>query len=155
MYLTFLECDRNGRPVPLLCQRYCGEGRSPRRTVAVGSENWLLDTEDRRLNFLGGPPCNAVRVDHGPMAMEKHNSFRWPWRRGPPLTIPNREVKTVCADGTAIPSGRVGSRLFSRDPYSNVRVPFFMPVHQNPILPSSLFTIFKGNPELQCRKSLS
>lgn len=28
----------------------------------------------------------------------------------PPLSIPNREVKPVCADGTAIPSGRVGSR---------------------------------------------
>ena len=27
-----------------------------------------------------------------------------------PLPIPNREVKPVCADGTAIPSGRVGSR---------------------------------------------
>ena len=26
----------------------------------------------------------------------------------PPLTIPNREVKTVCADGTAI-CGRVGN----------------------------------------------
>ena len=40
------------------------------------------------------------------------DSFRWPWRRGPPLTIPNREVKPVCADGTATPSGRVGRRLF-------------------------------------------
>ena len=28
----------------------------------------------------------------------------------PPLPIPNREVKPVSADGTAIPSGRVGSR---------------------------------------------
>ena len=37
--------------------------------------------------------------------------FRWPWRRGPPLTIPNREVKPVCADGTATPGGRVGRRL--------------------------------------------
>ena len=37
--------------------------------------------------------------------------FRWPWRRGPPLTIPNREVKPVRADGTATPGGRVGSRL--------------------------------------------
>ena len=37
--------------------------------------------------------------------------FRWPWRRGTPLTIPNREVKPVSADGTATPSGRVGSRL--------------------------------------------
>jgi hypothetical protein len=28
----------------------------------------------------------------------------------PPLPIPNREVKHVCADGTALPGGRVGSR---------------------------------------------
>ena len=28
----------------------------------------------------------------------------------PPLPIPHREVKPVSADGTAIPSGRVGSR---------------------------------------------
>ena len=28
----------------------------------------------------------------------------------PPLPIPNREVKPVSADGTATPSGRVGSR---------------------------------------------
>jgi len=28
----------------------------------------------------------------------------------PPLPIPNREVKRVCADGTARPGGRVGSR---------------------------------------------
>ena len=28
----------------------------------------------------------------------------------PPLPIPNREVKLTCADGTAMPCGRVGSR---------------------------------------------
>ena len=33
----------------------------------------------------------------------------------PPLPIPNREVKPVSADGTAIPSGRVGSRQPSED----------------------------------------
>ena len=32
----------------------------------------------------------------------------------PPLPIPNREVKLTSADGTAIPSGRVGSRHFLR-----------------------------------------
>ena len=33
----------------------------------------------------------------------------------PPLPIPNREVKLANADGTAIPSGRVGScRFFSK-----------------------------------------
>ena len=31
----------------------------------------------------------------------------------PPLPIPNREVKPVCADGTAMQCGRVGNRLFS------------------------------------------
>ena len=30
----------------------------------------------------------------------------------PPLSIPNREVKPISADGTAKPSGRVGSRQF-------------------------------------------
>ena len=29
----------------------------------------------------------------------------------PPLPIPNREVKTACADGTAFTCGRVGRRL--------------------------------------------
>ena len=29
----------------------------------------------------------------------------------PPLSIPNREVKPTCADGTAMQCGRVGSRL--------------------------------------------
>ena len=41
----------------------------------------------------------------------RERKSRWPWRRGPPLTIPNREVKPVCADGTALPGGRVGRRL--------------------------------------------
>ena len=31
---------------------------------------------------------------------------------GPPLPIPNREVKPDCADGTAMQCGRVGSCLF-------------------------------------------
>ena len=30
----------------------------------------------------------------------------------PPLPIPNREVKPVCADGTAMQCGRVGGCLF-------------------------------------------
>ena len=33
----------------------------------------------------------------------------------PPLPIPNREVKPVIADGTAMQCGRVGSRLFSHE----------------------------------------
>ena len=34
----------------------------------------------------------------------------------PPLPIPNREVKPVCADGTAMQCGRVGDRLLLREP---------------------------------------
>ena len=34
----------------------------------------------------------------------------------PPLPIPNREVKLTSADGTATPSGRVGSCRFSESP---------------------------------------
>ena len=33
----------------------------------------------------------------------------------PPLPIPNREVKPVCADGTAMQCGRVGGRLLLRE----------------------------------------
>ena len=33
----------------------------------------------------------------------------------PPLPIPNREVKPVSADGTAMQCGRVGRRLFLSD----------------------------------------
>ena len=36
----------------------------------------------------------------------------------PPLPIPNREVKLTSADGTAIPSGRVGSRQLQESPDS-------------------------------------
>ena len=32
----------------------------------------------------------------------------------PPLPIPNREVKLACADGTATPCGRVGSRRLQK-----------------------------------------
>ena len=34
--------------------------------------------------------------------MEETKDFRCLWRLGPPLTIPNREVKPTCADGTAL-----------------------------------------------------
>ena len=55
----------------------------------------------------------------------RYLKFRWPWRRGTPLTIPNREVKPVSADGTAIPSGRVGRRL-ARSPFTLREGAFFM-----------------------------
>ncbi len=35
----------------------------------------------------------------------------WQWGHTSYLTIPNREVKPTCADGTAMFCGRVGSRL--------------------------------------------
>ena len=44
----------------------------------------------------------------------------------PPLPIPNREVKPVSADGTAIPSGRVGSRQLSETFRRNSGGLFFM-----------------------------
>ena len=44
------------------------------------------------------------------------NDLRWLLRRGSPLPIPNREVKPVCADGTAI-CGRVCRCLFLESPH--------------------------------------
>ena len=45
----------------------------------------------------------------------------------PPLPIPNREVKPVCADGTAMQCGRVGSRLFSyQRPWREISEVFFV-----------------------------
>ncbi|MFS4448954.1 hypothetical protein, partial [Maribacter sp. 2307UL18-2] len=47
-------------------------------------------------------------------------------------TIPNREVKTVSADGTAIPSGRVGRRLARKVRASiDVRTFFLPELHAN------------------------
>ena len=43
----------------------------------------------------------------------------------PPLPIPNREVKPVSADGTAIPSGRVGSRQLTESIQRNLDALFF------------------------------
>ena len=43
----------------------------------------------------------------------------------PPLPIPNREVKLTCADGTALPCGRVGSRQFLKETTRKV-VSFFV-----------------------------
>ena len=46
----------------------------------------------------------------------------------PPLPIPNREVKLTCADGTALPCGRVGSRQFLKETTRKV-VSFFVVPH--------------------------
>ena len=50
------------------------------------------------------------------MALSKKRKYNGGDSDGdPPLPIPNREVKPVSADGTAIPSGRVGDRQFRED----------------------------------------
>ena len=54
----------------------------------------LKDLRHCQLNDLSGGYCGGV----------------------PPLPIPNREVKPVCADGTAMQCGRVGGRLLLREP---------------------------------------
>ena len=46
-------------------------------------------------------------------------------RRGPPLPIPNREVKPACADGTAI-RGRVGRRPTYTAPRPDGRGAFYL-----------------------------
>ena len=56
-------------------------------------------------------PAGNVRYVPKRFRNRSGTSSRWPWRRGPPLSIPNREVKPVSADGTATPGGRVGRRL--------------------------------------------
>src|SRR5690606_4567375 len=61
----------------------------------------------------------------GPTGQPSGRRSRWPWRRGPPLSIPNREVKPVSADGTATPGGRVGRRL-PRGPSQLSEGPFFL-----------------------------
>ena len=72
--------------------------------------------DDIHVSFLyrNPVPFMSTILRRRPRSAMSDPKLRWPWRRGPPLTIPNREVKTVCADGTAIPSGRVGSRLFRK-----------------------------------------
>ena len=45
---------------------------------------------------------SMFRVQSSTLKLGKQNlKLGWLWRRGSPLTIPNREVKPVCADGTA------------------------------------------------------
>ena len=54
----------------------------------------------------------------------------------PPLPIPNREVKPVIADGTAMQCGRVGSRLLSVERFPEREVsPFFMSLLTKNMMP--------------------
>ena len=59
----------------------------------------------------------------------------------PPLTIPNREVKPISADDTAIPSGKVGSRQLCETFRRNPEGLFFV-YRRNP---EGLFFVFKLN----------
>ena len=57
--------------------------------------------------------------------LETQKIFGWLLRQGPPLPIPNREVKPVSADDTAIPGGKVGRRqTFKR--LSQAEATFFL-----------------------------
>ena len=58
----------------------------------------------------------------------------------PPLPIPNREVKPVIADGTAMQCGRVGSRLLSDGEVSQTGSLSFFCVYTCPCF-SSLFPL--------------
>ena len=51
----------------------------------------------------------------------------------PPLPIPNREVKPVCADGTAMQCGRVGGCLLYNEVFRASRLwrPFFVFGHEH------------------------
>ena len=59
------------------------------------------------------------------MCYAKLKDLRWLWQRGSPLPIPNREVKPVSADGTAI-CGRVCHRLFFKPFIIHLVKGFFM-----------------------------
>ena len=61
----------------------------------------------------------------------------------PPLPIPNREVKPVCADGTAMQCGRVGSCLLYQDSWKTIRFPrvFFLFPLSSFILQLSTFNL--------------
>ena len=51
------------------------------------------------LRYLLRNVRNAVRRGLWPYRLQP--GLGWSWQRGSPLTIPNREVKPVSADGTA------------------------------------------------------
>ena len=59
----------------------------------------------------------------------------------PPLPIPNREVKSTCADGTAMQCGRVGSRLLLQ---STLKIHFFRVLFS--------FIYFAGLPQIISQK---
>ena len=62
-------------------------------------------------SYTVGPPQRPLRAEAGTKEIDNGGNSDG----DPPLPIPNREVKPVSADGTAIPSGRVGSRQPSED----------------------------------------
>ena len=65
-----------------------------------------------------------VRLSRVSSAESAEGYFWWLWRRCPPLPIPNREVKPVIADDTALVRGKVGRRQsFTGEPKT---APFFL-----------------------------
>ena len=53
-------------------------------------------------------------------------SFWWLLRRGPPLPIPNREVKPACADGTAVMWESMSSPFFIEPQSEKIGVLFLL-----------------------------
>ena len=65
-----------------------------------------------------------VRCSRVSSAESAESCFWWLWRRCPPLPIPNREVKPVIADDTALVRGKVGRcQPFTGEP---ITAPFFV-----------------------------
>ena len=54
-------------------------------------------------------PANKI-AGSAHWSARSRKTFWWLWRWGPPLPIPNREVKPTSADGTAVIRGRVSRR---------------------------------------------
>ena len=69
----------------------------------------------------------------------------WFCRGCSPLPIPNREVKPLMADGTALKCGRVGScHIYLKKPPSNERLFYFVTCKQYGWLKQKEITFNKG-----------
>ena len=65
------------------------------------------------------------------------HDLRWLLRRGSPLPIPNREVKPLSADGTAVKGGRVSRCQILLEGYP-FGYPFFMATSDIVVVMTSL-----------------
>ena len=72
----------------------------------------------------------------------------------PPLSIPNREVKPISADGTAKPSGRVGSADGTAKPSGRVGSRQFIKSVVDRVLSTALFCFMKPN-EIRRNRSIA